>query len=132
MTLRKGKVGVSMLRNIGLQLLNKLGHLHSIGVVHNDIKPCNILFGRDVNRNQVYLIDFGLASLPDSMTEPQPCQAVFTGNIPFSPINTLKGNQSQPLDDLCSLSYLLLWMAEEGKCSWQLQTSSPRAQTCNC
>lgn len=89
---RKGKLGVSLIKKIGSQVLNKLAYLHSIGVVHNDIKPGNILFGREENRHQVYIIDFGLAKMPDEETQCQSDQGrIFRGNVSFASINSLRG-----------------------------------------
>jgi len=47
--------------SIALQLLDALGAIHAAGVVHNDIKPDNILFNED---GLVCLIDFGIAFSP--------------------------------------------------------------------
>ncbi len=43
--------------NIGLRLINIIKHLHENGIVHRDIRIPNVL----IDRENVYLIDFGLA-----------------------------------------------------------------------
>ena len=44
-----------------MQLLQKIRVLHSFNIIHNDIKPANILFGLKDKRNELFIIDFGLA-----------------------------------------------------------------------
>ena len=45
------------------QMIVILFKLHSIGFVHNDVKPENILIGNDSNHiDKIYLIDFGIAT----------------------------------------------------------------------
>ena len=39
----------------------RLKWIHSNGIIHNDIRPENILLGRGEDANSVHLIDFGLA-----------------------------------------------------------------------
>lgn len=45
---------------IGIQLIERLRDLHSIGVIHNDIKPDNILIDENTG-GLLHLIDFGLS-----------------------------------------------------------------------
>ena len=44
--------------NIMNKLLRAISHCHASGVVHRDIKPQNIMYGRD---GEIKLIDFGLS-----------------------------------------------------------------------
>jgi len=46
-------------RRVGLELLAALAAVHGAGVIHNDIKPDNILFDDD---GRLRLIDFGIAT----------------------------------------------------------------------
>ena len=45
---------------IAIQVLDLLHKLHSVNIVHNDIKLENILIGK-IEPSKIYLIDFGLA-----------------------------------------------------------------------
>ena len=51
----------SALKNISLQMLNRIEFIHYKGIIHRDIKPENFVLGKDNNLRIVYLIDFGLA-----------------------------------------------------------------------
>ena len=44
------------------QLLCRCQYLHSKEVVHNDIKPENLMMGTGRNGNRIYIIDFGIAT----------------------------------------------------------------------
>ena len=48
---------------IAAELAEALGYAHSLGIVHRDVKPANVLVGRD---GMIHLTDFGLAHRIDA------------------------------------------------------------------
>lgn len=58
--------------SIALKLINILKYLHSINVVHRDIRIPNVLY----NKNELYLVDFGLARWFDNK--------MYTADVDFS------------------------------------------------
>ena len=46
---------------VGIQTLEALFELHSIGFISRDVKPGNFVVGVRENRKFLYIIDFGLA-----------------------------------------------------------------------
>ncbi len=60
---REGKLPLERMLKITLQLCSALAAAHSEGVVHRDLKPQNIMLGKD---DQVFVSDFGLAKPLDT------------------------------------------------------------------
>lgn len=56
--LSQERLPLDEITRIGIDLADVLGHVHQHGVVHGDVKPSNVLIGRD---NRVRLADFGAA-----------------------------------------------------------------------
>jgi len=54
----RGRLGVTEVLELGVQLANALGHVHRNGLVHRDVKPSNVIF---VN-GQAKLADIGLVA----------------------------------------------------------------------
>ena len=43
------------------QMLDRLEHIHQLGMIHRDIKPENVMMGLRENSSTVYAIDFGIS-----------------------------------------------------------------------
>jgi serine/threonine protein kinase len=61
-----GPLRVPRFLNIFIQCCNGLSHAHKKGVIHRDVKPCNIgMTSGDTNSEVVKLLDFGVAKVVD-------------------------------------------------------------------
>jgi streptogramin lyase len=60
--------GVELGRAAGIlsQVASALDAAHSLGLVHRDVKPANVLLADDSGRDHAYLTDFGLAKYADA------------------------------------------------------------------
>jgi hypothetical protein len=61
--LRDGPVPVAEAVRVVAAAARSLHHAHERGFVHRDVKPANILLGRD---GRVFVTDFGIAATPDT------------------------------------------------------------------
>ena len=56
---KEPKPDLLKVRNIGFQILKAIQYLHSQNIVHQDLKPQNVLFTKDLKTCK--LTDFGLS-----------------------------------------------------------------------
>ncbi|CAL9300678.1 serine/threonine-protein kinase [Streptomyces sp. SudanB52_2052] len=107
-TLRRGPVEVPEAARIGLAVLGALRAAHSVGIVHRDVKPANVLLGP---HRRVVLTDFGIAHVQgeDSLT----ASGESVGSLEFVAPERVSGRIAGPASDLWSLG-VLLYAAVEG------------------
>ncbi|MDP3969435.1 MAG: protein kinase [Nocardioides sp.] len=89
---------------LATQLSAALAHAHAAGVVHRDVKPANVLLGKD---GRARLTDFGIARLVGDTTSVT--QAGTTvGTAAYLSPEQVKGETTTPATDIYSLGLLLL------------------------
>ncbi|MBS3933473.1 MAG: serine/threonine protein kinase [Truepera sp.] len=80
------------------ELLDALGYLHTLGIVHSDVKPENILISR---KQGAVLIDFDLA-----LRVQAPRQG-FAGTVAFASPEQARGEPAAPASDLYAAGIIL-------------------------
>ena len=93
-----------------IQLIKQLKELHSIGYIHNDIKPENIMFDKENNR--FTLIDFGLSKIyiENNKHINLNKNVKRVGTLRYMSINCHNKLQTSRRDDLISLAYTVLYL----------------------
>ena len=103
----KGPVSEEDIFSAALELTGILKYLHgqTPPVVHRDIKPQNIVLGRD---GSIHLIDFGIARV-HKMGRSRDTAIVLT--MDYAPPEQYGFDQSSPLSDIYALGVVMLYMA---------------------
>ncbi|MGW0819760.1 serine/threonine-protein kinase [Streptomyces sp. NPDC002845] len=106
--LQRGALTPAESARVGLAVVGALRAAHSVGIVHRDVKPANVLLGP---HGRVVLTDFGIAHIQgeESLT----VSGEFIGSLEFIAPERMSGRGAGPLSDLWSLG-VLLYAAVEG------------------
>jgi len=92
------------------ELLEALDHIHSVGILHRDVKPANIIITPD---GTAKLIDFGIA-LPRDATD-LTSTGLILGTERYAAPEVMEGRPASERSDLYSLGVVL--RSCEGRCS---------------
>jgi serine/threonine protein kinase len=91
------------------KMITAIKHLHSVYIVHSDIKPDNIMVD---SRENVVFIDFGLSSLyynaEKDVYRENGRTPHLIGSPKYASYNLHTGNTISPRDDLISIGYLIM------------------------
>ena len=97
-----GPLNPERTRRVGLAVLSALQAAHSVGVLHRDVKPANILIGAD---GRIVLTDFGIAKIVNVATEDHSVQ--FRGTPAYVAPERLRNAPASVAADLWSLGVTL-------------------------
>jgi serine/threonine protein kinase len=130
--LRRGPLAVTELLQVAIAMASALVEIHSLGLVHRDVKPANIVHAGDTYK----LIDFGVAGttqaplstrsvdgIPLADTPPVSCWHLF-GTVGYIDPIHYTGGQPTTLSDIYSLG-ATLYEAASGRKPGARRTSNP-------
>ncbi|GGJ19980.1 serine/threonine-protein kinase [Streptomyces brasiliensis] len=105
----RGRVEPREAARIGLWVLRALRAAHAAGVLHRDVKPGNVLLGRD---GRVLLTDFGIAQIEGDSTITRTGEVV--GSVDYLAPERVRGHDPGASSDLWALG-ATLYTAVEGR-----------------
>ncbi|MGW2641350.1 serine/threonine-protein kinase [Streptomyces sp. NPDC001348] len=105
----QGRVEPREAARIGMWVLRALRAAHAAGVLHRDVKPGNVLLGRD---GRVLLTDFGIAQIEGDSTITRTGEVV--GSVDYLAPERVRGHDPGPSSDLWALG-ATLYTAVEGR-----------------
>lgn len=101
---REGPLEPAVAARIGAELGDALFHAHQQGVIHRDVKPGNVLLGRD---GRVRLVDFGIAHSLAASAERLTMTGTVVGTLRSMAPEQLAAGAITPRTDLYGLGAVL-------------------------
>eukprot|EP01129_Flabellula_baltica_P017487 TRINITY_DN9700_c0_g1_i1.p1 TRINITY_DN9700_c0_g1~~TRINITY_DN9700_c0_g1_i1.p1 ORF type:complete len:341 (-),score=69.95 TRINITY_DN9700_c0_g1_i1:104-1126(-) len=106
---------------LAIQMIDLVEFFHSKGMLHRDVKPGNFVTGGGERGNELFLIDYGLASPyidAEGRHIPYSTNARFHGTDKYASINNHRNVEPGRRDDLESVGYLIVYFAK-GYLPWE-------------
>lgn len=101
--LRRDALSEAEVLRVGGVLADALAHAHSLGVVHRDVKPGNVLFDEV---GDVHLTDFGIARLTDVTAITS--KGLVIGTAAYLAPEQVNGDGASPASDVYALGLVLI------------------------
>jgi len=101
------KMPLDRVLNFGRQFAEALAAAHAEGVIHRDLKPQNILVGKD---DQIYISDFGLAKSFDEGAVAMTKTGAFLGTPRYMSPEQVEGKPADQRSDLYAYGLILYEM----------------------
>lgn len=118
---QRGPVEPSVAVEIAAAAARALAAAHRRGLIHRDVKPANLLIGRD---GRVRLADFGIARALTSSRATTP--GTVLGSIPYLSPEQARGEEATAAGDIFSLGVVLFEMLT-GSLPWEADTPAAMA-----
>jgi serine/threonine-protein kinase len=99
--LTRGPLSPAESLDVALQIAHGLAHAHVHGIVHRDVKPANVLLGRD---ETIKVTDFGIA---DFVAAASRAEGLVFGTPGYLPPESLRGAGHTRSGDLFALGVIL-------------------------
>ncbi len=106
-----GKFSLPTACELGIRCLRAIQALHRHGVLHRDVKPSNFVLGRAELRQEVYVVDFGLARFfktPDGRVRGARAFAGFRGTARYASMAAHDNKELARRDDLWSFFFMMV------------------------
>jgi len=106
---RKGNLPPEDVERHLRQIIDALGYAHSMGVIHKDIKPSNIMLTENTPAGSVKITDFGIARVVTDQIGFSRTLSV-RGTLPYMSPQQIAGEQADAQSDIYSLGVMLYEM----------------------
>lgn len=95
-----------------------LRDIHSLDIIHQDIKPDNFAIGRNKLKKNIYIFDFGLSKIKESKNSKIEKTNGLLGTIRYASIRAHEGYPLSYRDDFESLMYMIIYLYNR-RLPWQ-------------